>query len=246
MDTTSTLTRSLHGRITLTMRPERVVGGLAVVAAGLVAAGVAGGLLRTVWGHSLRSAVWLFDLSVDAAIPTWYASMTLLLCAALLTAITAVYRGQSDRRAVWYWGGLSVIFLMLSVDEVATIHEWTANLVGDMEGVLYYSWVVFGLAFVAVSGAAYLPFVLRQPARLRWLIIAAGALFVGGALGMEMFNSWLGYYRPEDHLVYMLTTAVEEAMEQAGVLVFLYALLDHLRTLGVRLSVDFGNEARRA
>ena len=190
------------------------------------------------YGRTLRQAVWLVDLSGDSTVPTWYASVTLLLCAVLLAVTAAAYK-RAEGRAAWHWGCLSVLFLGLSVDEVATIHEWTGNLLGPTHGVLYYSWIVFGLAFAGGLGVLYLPFVLRLPPRLRGLVVLAGGLFVGGALGVEMVNSWLGYAHPERHLTYMLTTALEEGLEKAGVLVFVYALLDHLRLLGVGLAVEF-------
>ena len=219
-----------------------MVGLLAAGAGLLVALGVAGGYLRLVHGEELRQAVWLFDLGSERTFATWYASTLLLLSAALLAVLAAVCRRTGRAREAVRWGGLALVFALLSADEVAGAHEWTAHVTPSGRGLFYYSWVFFGLAFVAVLGVVYLPFVLRQVRRFRALLLVAALLFVGGALGVEMLNGWLNDNHPDAHLAYMLMTALEESLELAGVLVFVYALLDHLRALGVRVSAGFGSE----
>lgn len=209
----------------------------------LVVLGVVGGYLRLVYGIELRQAVWLFDLSNEQTFATWYASLLFLFSAFLLVLIAVVHRGSDRGKEAVYWGGLAVVFLLLSADEVAMVHEWTANLAPAGRGVFYYSWVFAGLALVGGLSVVYVPFVLRQNRRLRLLLVAAAVVFVGGALGMEMLNAWLEDYYPSAQLAYMLTTAVEESMELAGLIVFVYALLDHLRLQKAQLSLSFSDEA---
>ncbi|MES1925706.1 hypothetical protein [Salinisphaera sp. T31B1] len=57
----------------------------------------------------------LFDLDGDSSVPTWYASISLLVCSGLLYAHGRISRAERDRRIVG-WYGLALIFLFLSVD----------------------------------------------------------------------------------------------------------------------------------
>ena len=93
-------------------------------------------------------------------------------------------------------------------------------------GLLHYRWVVAGAAFVAVFAAAAVPFLVRLPAGTRWRFVAAGVLFVAGALGFESLAARQAW--AFDHgTTYTLLTAVEEGLEMTGAAVFLVALLRH-------------------
>ena len=63
-----------------------------------------------------------FDLEQEANIPSWYSSAMLLVCSGLLAVIAAAKKVSSERY-VGHWYGLSLIFMLMSVDEAATLHE---------------------------------------------------------------------------------------------------------------------------
>jgi hypothetical protein len=92
----------------------------------------------------------------------------------------------------------------MAMDETLQVHELSSAALraalGISAGPLHQAWVVPAMGFLAVFGAMYLRFVFALPARSRNLFVLAGAVYVAGALGMEM----------------------------AGMVIFLYALLDHL------------------
>lgn len=121
-----------------------------------------------------------------------------------------------------YWYGLTLGFLLLAVNEVAGIHE-TINSLIDM------NWAIPGGIAAAVMGVAFIPFVRRLPPRTAILFVVAGVLYVGGAVGMEL----VGEPMDSDTLQYNLTTVVEEGLEMGGVILFIYALLGHMRGTGV-------------
>ena len=56
------------------------------------------------------------------------------------------------------------------------------------------------------------------------LFLLAGAIYGGGAVGVEHFTD-----SEVNSLHYNMWTALEEGMEMLGVIVFIYALLDYLR-----------------
>lgn len=203
-------------------------------------------------GKSLRGLVWVFDVSHEINVPTWYSSI-MLFCAAgllLLIALVCTYRRTPY---AWHWKILASLFLLLSVDESASLHEWTANLFTFQlfGGFFYYQWVVFGLLFAGVFVLVYLRFFFALPTAMRWLFFLAGAIFIGGALGMEMVSARYEFLYQNDSqdyaMTYALITSVEEALEMSGVVIFIYALLVYLRSLTgeIRLHIAGAGEHRK-
>jgi hypothetical protein len=182
--------------------------------------------------QSYHELGWKFDLAGDATVPSWYSAVSLFFASALVWRVGTLTRrnGAAYRR---HWFGLSAILAFLSVDEVAGLHEWSAELLDSWEltGLFYYSWVVFGIAAVVLVGAVYLPFVIQLPARIRNGFLLAGGLFVGGALVVEMVNARYEYLNGATTMGYQLLTALEEVAEMAGVLVLVMTLFRVLHVL---------------
>jgi len=170
----------------------------------------------------------LFDLMGEITIPTWYASSLLLICALLLGAIARITQRQ-DGSFVRHWYGLSVILLLLSIDEAADIHGAVSyklqNLFG-LDGALSYPWVIPGALFTIVVAVTYLPFLAHLPSETRRQVLLAGGLFVSGALGMEIieaaYDAAFSYRAP-----YLVMVAIEETLEMAGAIMLLYAFLSY-------------------
>jgi len=173
-----------------------------------------------------RNDIWglnrFASLSLEANLPTWFAS-SLLLCCSYLLALVAQSSRLAGKPYVKHWYVLALIFLYISLDETAQIHEksyWK----GINYGVLRFSWVISGAAATLVAGLAYLRFLLHLPALTRRRIIVAAMFYVGGALLMELP---LGYWKDaagSANLTYRLIDWVEETMELTGTALFLYAL----------------------
>jgi hypothetical protein len=182
-----------------------------------------------------------FDLEKETNIPTWYSSATLLLCAGLLAVIGAAKKGSGDRYA-GRWYGLSIIFLLLSVDELATLHEKVSARLSNVlhtGGIFYYAWVIPAAVFLIVFGLAYLKFWIDLPADTRWLFFAAGFMYLTGAFGLEMVEGLHNsLYSTTDVLSAILGSA-QDVIEMLGVLVFIYALMryitSHLRDLHLHI-----------
>lgn len=191
----------------------------------------------------------LFDVGGENSVPTWYSSLALLLCSALL-ALLARESSRVGDRFTKHWAILAVIFAGLSMDEVASLHESLSNL-GPLlrvgEGLLYYAWVIPGGLFVLVVALAYLGFLAALPMRTRMLFIAAAGLFVSGALGAEMISARQADLYGKDEILYPAIKAVEELLEMLGVLVFLYALLSHAASYvgAFRVAFEGAAEDRR-
>lgn len=163
-----------------------------------------------------------FNVDGEQNIPTWFSGAILLLSSGLLLAIAGTKR-REGARDVRYWFGLAIGFAFLSLDEIAGVHE-TINTVIEM------TWAFPAAVLVGVVGLAYVPFLIRLPARTRWLFLEAGAAYVSGAILAELLTDqfFLTGDSPNT-LAYNLQTAVEEGLEMMGVVLFIHALLDYMR-----------------
>jgi hypothetical protein len=183
----------------------------------------------------------LLNLNTEASLPTWYSSSALLLSAILVTTI-ALFKQQAADPYRYHWIGLSVIFLGLSVDEVATMHETVSYILQTLfhtTGFLFYTWVIPGMAFALIVSISYLRFVRDLPTTPRWQFFLAGALYVGGALGVEMVGAWYDSQHGMFSMTYSVLVACEEFLEMLGIVVFIYALLSYLASSVGNLHITF-------
>ena len=225
--TVSEFANAKGGEMIITFEPKKVVVFLGTIVICLIAANMVG-IISMYYFGSHRIA--LFNLDREGNIPTLYSSVTLLLCAGLL-AVIATARKRQKKREYIYWLGLAIIFLFLAVDDGAAIHE---NIIRPLRnalntsGVLYFAWVIPYGIFVIAIGIIYLRFLFSLPVRFRNLIIFAGILFVGGALGFELIGGkWTELYGQEN-VAYALITTCEQTLQMAGILVFIYALMSYI------------------
>ncbi len=183
------------------------------------------------FGFSKRDTlIRLFNLAMECNIPNWYASALLLICAGLLAAI-ALAAGPEKEAYRRHWAALALIFIYISIDETAQLHEQINRPLRralDVDGVFHYAWVIPAMAFLAVLTAVYRRFLLALPPRSRRLFLAAAVCYVGGALGTEFFvNHWVTQYGTDP--VYGMLNVLQETMELTGLCIFIVALLGHLR-----------------
>lgn len=189
----------------------------------------------------------LFYVGSDLSVPAWYSALVLALASVLLFTVAFIVRSGESPRYARRWAILGIIFAYLSCDEMLRLHERIAStlLVPALEslgfvpgGILYYPWVIIYTPLVILFILAYFRFWRELPARIRTLFLAAGALFVCGALGVELFNAYHDAAGGREPLV-IAGTHLEEFMEMAGVVIFVHAILSyigsHLRIRALRL-----------
>ena len=132
------------------------------------------------------------------------------------------------------------------MDEVATIHELPIDPLRNAlnaGGLLYFTWVIPGAIFVMIVGLSYLRFLGHLPSRTRNLFLIAAAVFVGGAIGVEMISGLQADRHGETNFAYAMIITIEEAMEMLGVVIFIHAVADYLhRTVG-ELHIQFASGA---
>jgi hypothetical protein len=216
----------------LALSPLRIVRWLTAAATLLVLASMVGQLVKHVLGHdTVFGLVPLFYVDAENNIPSYFSASLLLIAAALLGVIAAFKARARDVQAA-RWTVLAFVFLYLSVDEAASIHEMltepTRQLLGGRAGgIFYFAWVVPGTAVALVFALYFLKLLADLPAKIRRLFVVAGAMFLGGAIGMELIGGRYFEANGED-LTYTLIATVEESLEMAGALVFISALMQYI------------------
>ena len=140
-----------------------------------------------------------------------------------------------------HWFGLAAIFVVLSLDEMASLHERAGSRLRDaydLTGYLSFSWVIPGAVFVLLVALAYVPFLLRLPRGTAALMVLAGAVFVAGAIGIEILGAGHDAALGRD-AGFRYLVVIEETLELAGQALFAWALLRHLGNL--RAVIAFGH-----
>ncbi|GAA1399010.1 hypothetical protein [Catellatospora coxensis] len=178
------------------------------------------------WGRIVK----FFYVDKEQNLPTWFSSGLLFLAALLLWQL-----GGADARFRRHWRVLAAVFTGLSLDEFSQFHELGAQAdVLDAGEASYLSWLVLAAPLVLVLALAYLRFLLALPSRVRWLMLGAAALFLGGAAGIEVLGAYsgrenIGFTPGWASMRYVLAASAEELCEMLGVTLFVYATALHLQ-----------------
>jgi len=237
----------------LSFCPARVTRALVAAAILLTLASLAFQACRIFTGHdSLLGLVHMFDVNEERNLPAWFSSTILLLCGFLLGTIARIRSGQRHPYAR-HWRSMAVIFCALSIDEIVCMHEMTMRpLKGALNAgsFLMYAWVIPGSAFAALFALANVKFLLHLPRRTRGLFVASGAIYVAGALGLEMVGAYYDSFGKVTDWPYVVICTLEEMCEMAGVILFIHTLMTYLRDqigeVDVRESVEAAPARRRA
>jgi hypothetical protein len=245
MNGSPTIDPAAEPRVGITARPASVAWVLGSIALVLVLASVTGQLILYLTAHDhVLGLPPLFDVDRENSLPAAYSVFLLLFAAQLLAFIALLERRRRGLR--WYWAMLAAGFLYMAFDEMVALHERLTRPVreligGDEFGIFYFAWVVPALLLVPVLGLIFLRFLLRLPPRTRRFMALAGSIFVGGALGIELIGGLYAETHGMKNLGYKLLTTVEESLEMAGVIVFIWTLLDYLSATHREPRLRFGS-----
>lgn len=200
----------------------------------------------------------LFDMDRERNIPTLF-STCLFLASSFLSFTVARARWLREQPAKT-WLLLSLVLLFLAVDEFCQIHEYlkdpTRKLLDVPDGFFGPAWVIpYGIAALAFF-AVMVPFLMSQEKPIRRLLASSGAIFVGGAVGVEMLTgkyiSLAEAARPDTFnmnvdLWYGVFVAIEESLEMLGVTILVFTLLTLLQKTygGLTMTLPGGNSFQR-
>lgn len=206
------------------------------------------GILRY-WDHRFTGIADTFDLGAELTVSSWYASL-LHLIATLLCALITWDHTQRRVPTTRQWGYLTIVFLLMSVDEVASLHDRLLPGIGNMmsnnrDGLFFYAWVIPGIIIVIIFGLLYLPFFLKIPRKIGISLILGLSIFVIGAVGFEMLGGWVTSIDAESYVMIMTLSLIEELLEMLGICIVIWGLAHYLRDYGtVRISVGMSGQKR--
>lgn len=233
--------------VRIRLHPRLVVrtfgAGIAVLCVGHLLSQLAKYQLGVAFAYGL---VDLFDMDVEGSLPTFFAGFQLLVCSLVLALIGLVRREAGDSFAR-HWLALSVMFLLLAIDELVSVHELSHRVGWELApsfttGIFHWIWIIPGSLLVLVVAISFARFVFSSlPPLTRDRTIIGAALFVGGAIGVEMLEARHVHQNGMENLTMGIYVLVEEALEKVGILVFLSGILDYLRVAVVSFVVDAGS-----
>ncbi|CAN5490638.1 hypothetical protein BH10ACI1_BH10ACI1_10350 [soil metagenome] len=222
----------------LPVSPKKVAWLLLAVIIGLSLANLWGQYYKDFGGNDefILKIVNKLDLDLEVNnFPTWYQSSTLLLCSIMLMGIAFIRKNLNDIDSR-FWGAMAAIFLYLSIDEAISIHEQLSVPLRQSihaHGPLFFSWVIPASIFLVLLFMVSAKSMWRLSTTTRWLFIVSGIIYVSGAVGMEMVGASYYEIHLEGHQTakdfgYVLLTTLEEFLEMAGIVLFIFSLLRYL------------------
>jgi hypothetical protein len=191
----------------------------------------------------------VFDVGDESSIPTLF-SVVNLLVASVLSFIIYFTEKNRQNLVVIGWLALSIVLLLLSIDEGAEIHERAGTrflefTTLDIPLINDHKWLLAGGLVTLVVAPLFIPFLLQLDGRTRLLLILSGAIFLGGALGLEFVGAWMlhehGYEKSD--LVYHARRVMEEAFEMYGIALLNCTLLGYLHLNGTTLTLATAGQA---
>jgi hypothetical protein len=214
----------------IVLSPKKVAGTLCAGAVFIALVNVFSDLYHFFSGGGYLKFSRFFSFDSKISIPTWYSSTLMLICALLLGAIANHSRGKGDRDWV-PWGFFALVFLALSLDEVAGIHvriNFMTRYVLQSQAIRYGMYLMIAASVGLVLWVCR-KFFARLPKETRWQL-SAGSLFYIGSVAIDRFDKRI--WREQDFYTVSQTpglfTALDELLELVGLVIFIYALLTYI------------------
>lgn len=120
---------------------------------------------------------------------------------------------------------LDCSILGLSLDECVSIHEkigYAVKAIFPNQWRFYFAWLIPALGRLIVGALIYIPFLLELEVKQRLMIITSAAIFLTGAIVMEMVIWQLCRKSGMANVItYRVMTNTEEALEGYGIGLFI-------------------------
>ena len=224
---------------TVQFNPKKILIALLVMVAAIVGLSIYGQKIRFFGVADIRGP-WhefildqlmkSFYLDSEGNIVTFINALLLFIPSLILAAI-GIWKISVKDKFRFHWAGLALIFLFLSIDEAAVIHE---NMIKPMraivgaEGFFYFAWIIPGIIIVAAFGLLYFMFFLHLENKFKILFMLSLGVYISGVIGGEMIS---GYYAANlglKNYTYAVVASLEESIEYIGCSLIIYSLLKYI------------------
>lgn len=228
--------------IKIGINPRRVAGVLTLVVCAVGAGYVATKLVQAYIAPAHTFGLYdYFHLGKEANLPS-YISALLILGASILCGLIALHQRQIGAPLVKHWSILASGLVFMSFDEATQIHDGIlgpmfSSYFGRGEGIWHFGWYVPFIPLVVAIAIYFMPFLKRIPRKYVGLFILAGCVYVGGAIGVEMIQSYISYHEIGGGAMAM-SLLIEEMCEMMGMVVLIYTLLLYMSEEQVEYSIS--------
>ncbi len=196
----------------------------------------------------------IFDITLEANIPTWFSSTQLLVVGIVAFFIGRQRHGQGLKHAALAWMAIGAFFAYMGIDDASQIHERVSTGISQLakqsgadSGILHtflqfpsYYWQVIFLPVFVSFGLFMLVFLYKE---LGWG--ASFWLFFGGiscyviAVGLDYYDGLKGdnyklianYSLLSLQDIQHVSRVLEEYLEDLGTTLYLGSFLMHLETI---------------
>lgn len=164
------------------------------------------------------------NVNGEANLPAWWNAGLLLLVSLGAFGSRAV-AGQSPARRGWLV--VAVVALIMSLDEISSLHERLGGLMLSTGMMLpTFLWLVPGVAIAGGLAALLFRAGPGLPVATRRPLLLAMFCYGGGALGVEALN---GVMRdPDRRIFYLVGTTIEETVEMGACILAVAVIAAHL------------------
>ncbi|OGW78005.1 MAG: hypothetical protein A3C51_01660 [Omnitrophica bacterium RIFCSPHIGHO2_02_FULL_46_20] len=195
---------------------------------------IASNIINILLGEPSKSITRLIDMDTEANIPTWFSSILLFIAA--FFAYRCSFLSKTHQNGKTIWQVLSLWLLVMSCDEVATIHEQVGFLINkyifkfSRPGSHTWLLMIGPLAVIIVlSIGIKIKKYLNDSTKAARLLIIGALIYFFGSIVLE---STLGFLS-SNHLDILrrVEAMLEESFEMVGVIIFISGLMEHNKFL---------------
>jgi hypothetical protein len=227
--------------LNIKVAPKKIIFLFVSIGAALIFANILCYVLKFIVNYPGIHRFAMINLDEEANVPTYFSSL-LLLTSGCLLGIIAQAEKTKNSNFFRHWVFLSFLFFYMSLDEAAEIHEHLNGPIGELlnvGGIFYFAAVIPGILVTLLLLVFYLRFWMNLPQKSKILFMASAVFYIGGVIGVELAGGRYFNLHGPNNLTYGLLTVFEETLELAGIILFIYALLDYLRSCSNSIHLEF-------
>lgn len=171
-----------------------------------------------------------FDLNDESSVPQWLTHILFLLISISAFLASILDKNKTKKRL---WQVISILGLILSIDDVATIHEFVLQsihntLFADQAPTAFRNAWLFILPFVLIGLIwMYLSMVKIFPKFVTITMTIGGIIFVAGAV---LVDSFINNFPPRSFANQGLLAALEGGLQLVGLCIFIYGIHIYIET----------------
>lgn len=217
----------------ISISPKLVTCLLGIIAAILAIVSVSGQYIIYRTEIQEMKFISLFDMDNEASVPAIF-SVLLLFSAACLLSLITILKWKNKEHYVISWAILAIGFLVMAMDEGASIHEKLMPIMhmilGDnLPSIFFFPWVIPAILAIAIIAPFFIKFIINLPAKTKILFVISALIYLGGALGIELVSGYYAGIYGMKNFGFNVIATFEEIMEMVGIILFIRSLQAYIR-----------------